>query len=253
MSQWLVRHSWVSLEEISSCAGRPRKEDQPYQRWWALPIRWGPWNKKAEGGEICSLGLNWDFHLLLPSRWGCGDSAVRWFWRPRPGQASRSLQKATPMMFDQGNIFKTVMAHEHQSVLYPNRMAMSNKGLKPTVLQRGLLTFIWIKNKEPALPGPLSSWSSQDNSPTFLGKTLKEDNYSASLWKSVSHCWRHCRVANPLTIANPLLRENQVYECQCCFSSKNILFMRMLSKVNIYDLIRPIWETLLRLNAIFSL
>lgn len=56
-----------------------------------------------------------------------------------PGQAQRSLQKAMPVMFDQGNIFNTVMAHEHQSVLYPNQMAISNKGMKLTGLQRGLL------------------------------------------------------------------------------------------------------------------
>lgn len=69
-------------------------------------------------------------------------------------------------MFDHGNIFKTAIAHEHQSVLYPNRMAVSNKGLKPAVLQRGLLILYLDQEQGASSPQSLlkyKSWSSQDN------------------------------------------------------------------------------------------
>lgn len=91
---------------MSVRAGRPNEVDQAHQRRWAHPIHWGPLKKTAEKGEMCSLCLSWDFYLLLPWRWGCGDSAVSWFWSPMPGQAQRSLQKAMPVMLDQGNIFR---------------------------------------------------------------------------------------------------------------------------------------------------
>lgn len=87
---------------------------------------------------MCSLGWSWDSIFSCPEDEDVV-TAVSWFWSPRLGRAQRSPQKAMPVMVDQGNIFKTVMAHKHPSVLYPNRVAISNKGMKLTVLQRGLL------------------------------------------------------------------------------------------------------------------
>lgn len=57
----------------------------------------------------------------------------------------------------QENIFKILMAHENQSVLYHNLMVISNKGMKLTVLQRGLLKVVLPGLRERSLPFPVPS------------------------------------------------------------------------------------------------
>ena len=55
----------VSLEEMRVWIARLSRDNLHQWFWWCHSIHWGPeQKKKAEEGQICSLCLCWDIHLL---------------------------------------------------------------------------------------------------------------------------------------------------------------------------------------------